>query len=273
MLSNNQGTRPEIKTILDIFHNEKVRMLSHGRYFFITLFLNFLFFWVLPKILYPVYLYLPHGNYSLLYFGGIIATILFTIITSNGFFSAVYSLELPIFENFRINQEPWPWVSDPETHSKNVRSICRNLVVQYFIVIPAGLAMFYYAFDLKYITDPELFPSASEIIGFCAFFDIVDDTVFYWTHRVFHTPWFYKRFHKQHHEYSITVAVATLYNHPIEFLIQVFVGFTLGHVILSRYCHIFTVYMWHLYIFPTGFEDHCGYDLPWSIFAIPFGQM
>ncbi len=39
---------------------------------------------------------------------------------------------------------------------------------------------------------------------------------FYWTHRILHHPVMYKRFHKQHHEYTGTIGFAAEHAHPFE---------------------------------------------------------
>jgi sterol desaturase/sphingolipid hydroxylase (fatty acid hydroxylase superfamily) len=46
-----------------------------------------------------------------------------------------------------------------------------------------------------------------------------EDLMFYFSHRTLHTPWFYKKFHKVHHEFYNTVCISSEYAHPFEFLI------------------------------------------------------
>jgi sterol desaturase/sphingolipid hydroxylase (fatty acid hydroxylase superfamily) len=47
----------------------------------------------------------------------------------------------------------------------------------------------------------------------CAF---INDIGFYWSHRLFHTPFFYQRYHKKHHQYTGTIGFAAEYAHPME---------------------------------------------------------
>merc|ERR1719242_453495 len=43
-----------------------------------------------------------------------------------------------------------------------------------------------------------------------------------------HFPWFYKRFHKIHHEYTVPVAFVATYAHPVEhLLVNIFPAFCL----------------------------------------------
>ena len=48
----------------------------------------------------------------------------------------------------------------------------------------------------------------------------VFDTWFYWTHRLLHLPWFWKRVHYLHHQFSEPTAFAQDAVHPFEAIIQ-----------------------------------------------------
>jgi len=70
---------------------------------------------------------------------------------------------------------------------------------------------------------------------------IVEDTSFYWLHRLFHTPRFYKLIHKKHHEFINTVGIASEYAHPLEFAFGNLLPSGLGPMLLGN-CHIFTIW-------------------------------
>ena len=55
-----------------------------------------------------------------------------------------------------------------------------------------------------------------EHVLFCMF---IEDTFHFWLHRLLHIGIFYKKIHKQHHEYSAPFGLAAEYAHPIEILI------------------------------------------------------
>ena len=46
---------------------------------------------------------------------------------------------------------------------------------------------------------------------------LVEEVLFYYSHRLLHSRWFYGRVHKQHHEYKAPVGMAAIYAHPLEF--------------------------------------------------------
>lgn len=54
-------------------------------------------------------------------------------------------------------------------------------------------------------------PPWSTIVLQLAAFAVIDDTYFFWAHRLLHTRLFYARIHKQHHSFVASVGVATDY--------------------------------------------------------------
>lgn len=47
-------------------------------------------------------------------------------------------------------------------------------------------------------------------------FDILQDYSAYWLHRLYHYPYWYKRFHKIHHKYQQPTAFSAVAFHPLE---------------------------------------------------------
>lgn len=47
-------------------------------------------------------------------------------------------------------------------------------------------------------------------------FDALQDYATYWMHRIYHTPFLYKNFHKLHHKYKHPTAFSVTAIHPVE---------------------------------------------------------
>jgi len=108
---------------------------------------------------------------------------------------------------------------------------------------------------------PEL-PSLSEVLLHLLVHILVQDTIFYWSHRLLHQPFFYKRIHKQHHQFYTPVGISSEYAHPVEdFLNQA--AFIAGPFIMGS--HIFTLYMWLLLRLWETVDAHSGYALPFPL--------
>lgn len=69
---------------------------------------------------------------------------------------------------------------------------------------------------------------------------LVEDFSFYWMHRLFHTPYLYKKFHKYHHEFVTPIALGTLYAHPLEHILANVLPSQLGFVLLGSRGHYAT---------------------------------
>lgn len=48
---------------------------------------------------------------------------------------------------------------------------------------------------------------------------VIADSVFYWSHRLLHHPYLYKRIHGVHHKYRFPTALTAVYCHPLEMVL------------------------------------------------------
>lgn len=101
----------------------------------------------------------------------------------------------------------------------------------------------------------------------CAIFLIFEDTFHYFGHRLLHRPYFYKRVHKLHHEFSAPFGLTAAYAHPFEiaFLGIGTVGAPTLFSLLGGDLHMVTVYVWVVIRLLQAVDAHSGYDFPWSL--------
>lgn len=103
---------------------------------------------------------------------------------------------------------------------------------------------------------------------FCVF---VLDFFFHMNHRLFHTSFFYKRFHKIHHRYKVTLFCATTYCHPVEMVICNLIPAGIGPMLLGAQMHVTAVMGYFLLAALGAIIDHCGYEFTFSPFRmVPF---
>lgn len=261
----------EIQTISDYLHNEAIRYSRKGLNVLPALLVSIFFLLIIPALLQPIYLLLPHNNLFIMH--SVISTSchLFSLIFANMLLNELYKGRFPYFQQFKISQEPWPWQNDPNSYRIFQNRVFRN------VFLNSGIILFLINFSLAYgdmvelTIDPLKFPSTLEIICHLYFFTITEDFSFYWAHRLVHTPFLYRTIHKQHHEYNTTTGLATTYAHPLEFIFIDLLPASVGMAILGKRVHIFTQYMWCVYRVIESVDGHCGFDFPWSPFRLmPF---
>jgi sterol desaturase/sphingolipid hydroxylase (fatty acid hydroxylase superfamily) len=91
-----------------------------------------------------------------------------------------------------------------------------------------------------------------------AVYSVINETMFYWSHRALHTPWLYRHVHARHHRFvHVRVPVAE-YAHGLENAVN-FAAFFAGPLLLRA--PFTTLCVWIvLRIFETA-EAHSGYAL------------
>jgi len=88
-----------------------------------------------------------------------------------------------------------------------------------------------------------------------------------------HTPTLYRLVHKKHHEFNMSISVASEYAHPVEFLIGNLFPLGAGPFVLGQAnVHFVTWFLWLSFRSIHTAEGHSGYEIPFSPFRfLPFG--
>nr|XP_022908522.1 methylsterol monooxygenase 1-like [Onthophagus taurus] len=100
---------------------------------------------------------------------------------------------------------------------------------------------------------------------------IYQDYATYWLHRIYHTPFLYKNFHKMHHKYKQPTAWSVTAIHPVE---SSHIQLTLMIPIFVIPVHWASFYACALYAYYHGIIDHSGINFkafwwqPWQPDAI-----
>jgi sterol desaturase/sphingolipid hydroxylase (fatty acid hydroxylase superfamily) len=102
------------------------------------------------------------------------------------------------------------------------------------------------------------FPSAVEILRDIAFSVILREILFYYSHRLLHSPQLYARIHKKHHRFTAPVALAAQYAHPVEHFFANILPISIPPQLLRS--HIITYWIFLAFeLFETA-TVHSGYD-------------
>lgn len=262
------ATNSEIENLKDLLENEEIRYVRKGYGLISASLMTIGFFFYLPDVLFPLYSQLPHQNMMIMYAGMLFLLHSVCMILSNLMMYIIYKSKLACFERYRISSAPWPWEEDPQGFSIQLRKTFLTLIVNNFLIMPVSACVSVLSGTVQYDTSLDSFPKPLEIIAQIVIFMLCEDFIFYWTHRLFHTPTLYKLFHKKHHEYKSTIGLAAEYSHPIDFLISSLLPSTLGPTLLGSKCHIFTAYLWVIVRILETTDGHCGYEFSWSPYRL-----
>ena len=97
-------SRPEIHSIFDVIHNEKIRLMKKGYHFFIGLGIVLFFFCIAPQLIHPWYCMIQSHNAKLYLVIYQPLLILIQMIAFNLVIDRIY--KIPYFNRYRIMKKP-----------------------------------------------------------------------------------------------------------------------------------------------------------------------
>ncbi|CAL1289047.1 unnamed protein product [Larinioides sclopetarius] len=140
-----------------------------------------------------------------------------------------------------------------------VLAIMKQVFINQLIVIPFAIHFYHLMVWRGYDSGralPNFQRTLLEVL-FCAF---LDETGYYYAHRLLHHPFFYKHIHKRHHEWTAPIAITALYTHPVEHILVNLLPLLLGPLILGS--HMVTIWLWFCIAIVSTLGNHSGFDFP-----------
>ena len=188
----------------------------------------------------------------------------------------MYTGKYWIFERDRSRATPdedWPWETMEPEEWKKLRN--RSIKVTCFIILVEN-PLFVLGTGLLNMpdvakTDIESMPTPVQLLAQWLFCLIIEDFLFFAMHYIMHFPWFYKRFHKVHHEHKVTFSLAAVHFHPVEYITGAVVPSFVGPMLLGPLMHRCSAFGWYAMRSWCSIEGHSGYQLRWNPYRLlPF---
>jgi len=145
---------------------------------------------------------------------------------------------------------------------------CFLLEIMQGLTIGPILWYVYKIYGLNYDFRVESLPEFGEVWKQILFLMLWDDTVTHWVHRLLHTPFFYAKIHKKHHEFTYPIGPTFLMTHALENIMMNLpsvAGGTLIILISGNPMHYLTYLVWVIIRVNEAVVRHCGYYFPWSL--------
>ena len=176
----------------------------------------------------------------------------FIYVLSNGFFAILDGYKL--LQKYRLPRRP-DWVED---NKKYIPGTVMNAIFGQLVINPVMVYFLWPYFQklgMGNLLDE--MPDPKQLVISYFICHMFNEFFFYWTHRMFHYGWFYKTFHKQHHEYKGTIGIAAEHAHPVEMLVANMLP-TLGGCFVIKN-HPIILLVWLFLRLRETFEAHSGY--------------
>jgi methylsterol monooxygenase len=172
---------------------------------------------------------------------------------------ALFVLDVTQRPQFLLKYKIQPDKNVPVDRRKLVTTILWVLFNQTVVGIPFMYASFV-AMQWRGCSFGRELPTFHWVLCELVVFTLVEEIMFYYSHRVLHHASIYKYIHKKHHEWTAPIGVTSIYAHPIEHIVSNMLPPVMGPFIMSS--HFATALMWFNLALVSTTISHCGYHFP-----------
>lgn len=145
------------------------------------------------------------------------------------------------------------------------KSILRVLFNQFFGTLPF-LVLLMYLLKLRGYSESVAVPVWWVALLQLAFMMLVEDVLFFTAHYFMHKKYLFKKFHRIHHEYRESIAIATHHVHYVEHIVGNLIPVFAGAFILMA--HPFVILFWIMIVVLNALHTHSGYAFPWLSYSV-----
>ena len=131
-----------------------------------------------------------------------------------------------------------------------------DVLVGHAVLLPMAAYLFYPAWSLMGGHSGAPWPSPLEVAWQLVVCILLQDTLFYWSHRLLHTPRLFRAIHRKHHDFRYVRSHSAEYAHPVELAVNV-LSFMIPAIVLGS--HLLTFGLWVIIRVYETVSAHSGY--------------
>ncbi|KAJ5780355.1 hypothetical protein N7457_005515 [Penicillium paradoxum] len=135
--------------------------------------------------------------------------------------------------------------------------VTQNQIISSILHLLLLSATTYAGINSSYRIESSL-PTLAEILRDVFLSLLMREVMFYYSHRILHTPSLYARIHKKHHRFTAPIALAAQFAHPIEQIVANALPVSLPPQLLRS--HIVSFWVFLAYELFNMSTVHSGYD-------------
>ncbi|XP_070197195.1 fatty acid hydroxylase domain-containing protein 2-like isoform X2 [Littorina saxatilis] len=148
----------------------------------------------------------------------------------------------------------------PVSKSKLWTAVRVAIFNQVVVSLPFTLGLYYTMEWRGCGFHPHQLPTFCSTLLQLAFFVVIEEIGFYYSHRLLHQPTLYRHVHKLHHEWTAPVGVVAIYAHPVEHVVANLLPAVTGPVLLGS--HLAVLWLWMTIVIVNTTVHHSGYHFP-----------
>lgn len=193
--------------------------------------------------------------------------LIFVLGTSLANFLTYWIFNAILYIFYRFNLFPEYRINNGEMPPQSLIDECLKLLfIKHLFLYPAVLYFAYPLFEHAGVSIDAPLPTLTHFGRDILINIFINDTLFYWAHRILHHPSIYQYIHKQHHRFNYTIGIAASYAHPVEDIIANLIPTIGGSLFLKS--HVVVMWSWIILRLLETIDVHSGYSFPLSPFHL-----